>query len=323
MRELKDSTHAPGEGQAARNVSLMFRIRRKTTGYVWIECFGRLHVEAGKGRKAVILSGRAKSIPHLTWNTVGAHGGLGEVEFWAKLSFDGLIVHATHAAAGLLGMPADDVIGRSLYSLLATGDDGPPASITGGDAASPAVIVARAIQAAQDGSTEDGAASVCVRLFGKMPVDAQIVFYATKHLETVLDDESQSDGASSDSTGTSNGGVKPCTLLVQIKAIFPSPSSNPTHSRPIVHTPTANIFEELETTRGTSWQYELHQLRLLNRRLKEDVAAARLLKASGKRAKGKRRKGGDMLPPPVPDLVAAPRHQMTPGFGFVAPGKYV
>ena len=78
MRELKDSTHAPVDGNSARTVNLVFRIRRKSSGYVWIECAGRLHVEPGKGRKAVILAGRARSVPSLPWEIVSHHGGLAD-----------------------------------------------------------------------------------------------------------------------------------------------------------------------------------------------------------------------------------------------------
>lgn len=42
-------------------------------------------------------------------------------------------------------------------------------------------------------------------------------------------------------------------------------------SRSLFHQPSANVFEELDTTRGTSWQYELQQLRLANIRMREEI----------------------------------------------------
>lgn len=48
-----------------------------TPPYVWLECRGRLHVEPGKGRKAIILSGRARWMPVVRWGTVDKAGGLG------------------------------------------------------------------------------------------------------------------------------------------------------------------------------------------------------------------------------------------------------
>ena len=45
--------------------------------YVWLECRGRLHVEPGKGRKAIILSGRARWMPSVRWSSVTCAGGVG------------------------------------------------------------------------------------------------------------------------------------------------------------------------------------------------------------------------------------------------------
>ncbi|KAF9266726.1 hypothetical protein L218DRAFT_955835 [Marasmius fiardii PR-910] len=60
-----------------RTVDLLFRARMKNGRYVWVECRGRLHVEPGKGRKAILLSGRAKEMAGLKWEVVkDASGGL-------------------------------------------------------------------------------------------------------------------------------------------------------------------------------------------------------------------------------------------------------
>ena len=44
--------------------------------YVWLECRGRLYSEPGKGRKAIILSGRARATWTLDWSDVSEMGGL-------------------------------------------------------------------------------------------------------------------------------------------------------------------------------------------------------------------------------------------------------
>ena len=46
MRELKEAGNTPHS-----YVNLLYRIRRKHSGYVWMEAQGRLHVDQGKGRK--------------------------------------------------------------------------------------------------------------------------------------------------------------------------------------------------------------------------------------------------------------------------------
>ncbi|KAJ7217654.1 hypothetical protein B0H12DRAFT_1329394 [Mycena haematopus] len=48
--------------EALRAVDLVFRARTKQGAWVWVECRGRLHVEPGKGRKAIVLIGRARGM---------------------------------------------------------------------------------------------------------------------------------------------------------------------------------------------------------------------------------------------------------------------
>jgi len=40
---------------------------------------------------------------------------------------------------------------------------------------------------------------------------------------------------------------------------------------PVVHPAASDIFEEMDATRNTSWQYELQQLKFANQRLLEEV----------------------------------------------------
>lgn len=328
MRELKDSTHAPADGNTARKVHLVFRIRRKSSGYIWIECTGRLHVEAGKGRKAVILSGRAISVPTLPWSHISQNGGLSETEAWMKVSFEGLILHSTSGINDLIGLSTEGVVGESIFSLLP--NDGSSSSTSASIA-----HLASSLRAAASPSTRT-ATTFRHQLYHhkrKTAVDVVSVIYPSKSSE-IRSSSADSDGGSpasdtsrpTSSSSFSLNGQRPTSLVVQIKL-----AHSTTPSRPIVHSGLSNVFEELETTRGTSWQYELHQLRLLNRRIKDDIAAA---KAKGaKPGKSKKRKdesgtggttGGSMGPPPQPipeQYNAAPRHQLAPGFGLVAPGK--
>lgn len=339
MRELKDSTHVSTDGQPSKNVALVFRIRRKYSGYVWIECAGRLHVEPGKGRKAVILSGRARSVPTLPWDSISKHGGLAENEVWVKMSYQGLILHVTDAANSLLGLGADDLLGQSLYSFLPGGDNGPPsqAHVTT-DPNSPFSKLAKALSAVVGTEVRSGGITVAHRMVNKSgkTIDVDTTVYTPTSTAASSDSSEEnspsldSESSQSHSAAAGLAGVQPNTLVAQIKLR----TSVPKATRPIVHSASANVFEELETTRGTSWQYELHQLRLLNRRLKEDIQSSRaaLAKNGGKNKNKKRRAeealvggsgsgSGGMAPPPIPEpMTVAPRHQMAPGFGLVAPG---
>ncbi|PPR05724.1 hypothetical protein CVT26_008911 [Gymnopilus dilepis] len=59
-----------------RPIDLLYRAKTKMGRYVWVQCRGRLHMERGKGRKAIILVGRAKEMMTLKWEDVNCAGGL-------------------------------------------------------------------------------------------------------------------------------------------------------------------------------------------------------------------------------------------------------
>jgi len=70
--------------------------------------------------------------------------------------------------------------------------------------------------------------------------------------------------------GREKGSTKsPFPVICQIKAVdSSSPSATTQH---FTHLHQTNVFEELETSRGSSWQYELQQLKFANQRLMEEV----------------------------------------------------
>ena len=76
MRELKESSVPDTVTGSRRTVDLLFRARSKSEGYVWVESRGRLHVEPGKGRKAIILNERVRPMPVLRWGDAVRVGGV-------------------------------------------------------------------------------------------------------------------------------------------------------------------------------------------------------------------------------------------------------
>jgi hypothetical protein len=59
-----------------------------------------------------------------------------------------------------------------------------------------------------------------------------------------------------------------CPLVFQIKLASLSPG---TRIDPLVHSLDSDVFEQLEISRGTSWQYELQQLKFANQRLSQEI----------------------------------------------------
>ncbi|KAF7966575.1 hypothetical protein HWV62_37855, partial [Athelia sp. TMB] len=120
MRELKESSTAPaGDGGGPgppKTVDLLFRARAAGGAYTWLECRGRLHVEPGKGRKAIILSGRRRGMPAMRWGGVRAPAPSGG-EWWGGVSAQGTLLVVGGAVRGVLGWGAGEVLGRRLAGL--------------------------------------------------------------------------------------------------------------------------------------------------------------------------------------------------------------
>jgi hypothetical protein len=346
MRELKDSSQTPSDGQPPKPFNLLFRIRRKYSGYIWLETSGRLHVEAGKSRKAVILTGRERNVPSLKWKTIDEHGGLGEREFWANLSFDGLVLWVSGTVDQIMGAKAEEIVGRSYYAFLAGGDDGPPQA----DGHSSSLAVQKAIAQAARGLPKRGGISVRHQL---LAVNGQTHEVTSTFYATVGEDRGSAGSPSAvtpdSSDSEASGGparklgeaVEPSHILLQIKLSGPQ---WPRNKNPLANSPNENVFEEMNTTRGTSWQYEIHQLRIANRKLNDEVMSARssiteqlggaqdedgkkkTKKRKTQQAESERMRGNQLglstnqrqfLPAPSTDH-PAPLHQQTAGFGLAS-----
>ena len=76
-----------------------------------------MHVEQGKGRKCVILVGRERPTYQMSWKDLRSAGGLGEVEFWTKLSMEGMCLYSTPSVQGVLGFTDEEMIGTAFSQL--------------------------------------------------------------------------------------------------------------------------------------------------------------------------------------------------------------
>ena len=288
MRELKESSATgPGVGSAStgahdgqeplqysstpKTVDLLFRACVKTGGFVWVECRGRLHVEPGKGRKAIILSGRAREMPKFDWAGVVRAGGLHhsvrtarastnedgtmgvevvevEKEFWGMVSVKGTFLVAGAGVRDVLGWSAEEVIGKAIGSFVA------------GDEPAPSMLEAVLLRIqTKRGDAPEKCYCRMVRKDGGH-VDVQVVLYRSTQQHPMVLRSYQS--------------ISPSPLIYQIITIddisFPPTTMSVGH---LVHPPAANVFEELETSRGSSWQYELQQLKFANQRLMEEISS--------------------------------------------------
>jgi PAS domain S-box-containing protein len=276
-RELKDTT-------TGNPVNIVFRIRRKHSGYTWFESHGSLFVEQGKGRKCIILVGRKRPVFALSRRNLEANGGIGDSELWTKLSTSGLFLYVSSNIRSLLDLQPDSLVGTSIQDLMRK-ESRPE--------------FGRTMEKARRGKTVTCKHEVQNRR-GQV-LQAQTTLYP----------------------GDASEGQKPSFLLAQTKLLKASSRNlapaNTSGSRSIAATPRSsngneshatghvsqpaggalapgtqdaalasedNIFDELRTTKCSSWQFELRQMEKVNRILAEELGGLLSSKKKRKRRKG-------------------------------------
>jgi PAS domain S-box-containing protein len=265
MRELKESSSIPtaegGPPAAPRKVDLLYRIKSKNGVFVWVESRGRLHVESGKGRKAIILSGRVRPMPKLTWGSISQTGGLAVAaptmngdktvpgtprEFWGTVTPDGTFLFAGEGVKELLGWSVAEVVGQNLDDFV----------VSSTDQRLPEYNTYRMVSE-----------SLTAASLAETPGPTQLAFEMRK-----------------------KDGSKIRVLMVLYHTVFPR--STPSLADPLIyqvkmanHSVYASvvgrseeqIFQEMVTSRNTSWQYELQQLRYANQRISDEIQSLEAL----------------------------------------------
>jgi PAS domain S-box-containing protein len=310
-RDLKDT-------QTGNSVSVVFRIRRKESGYVWFESHGSLHTEQGKGRKCIILVGRERPVYTLSKKIIMSSGGIGDHEIWSKMSTTGMFLYVSNHVKGLLDRQQEELVGINIQSIMR------PESKKEFDRVLQIALTGQSVQVKHEvmhrrgmvhqahtwlypGDAVEGQKPTFLiaqtrllkynnrgnRQTTKLPTDTSISSKVSVALSTT--------GSLPDSAGGSvgtNGGTTPRSLDISDKLYSTSGviiSKAGANAIPIGRQDESlasgdNAFEELKTTRSSSWQFELRQLERRNRILAEEVQ--QLLVAKKKR---KRRRGAGLL----------------------------
>ncbi|EUC39431.1 hypothetical protein COCCADRAFT_80638 [Bipolaris zeicola 26-R-13] len=312
-RELKETT-------SGASVNVVFRIRRKKSGYMWFEGHGSLHTEQGKGRKCIILVGRERPVYTLSKTIVRESGGVGDNELWTKMSTSGMFLYVSSNVRQLLDKQPEDLVGTSIQSLMRQeskvnfgrilefargGRKGEVkheminkrgqvlqafTTIYPGDAVEgqkPTFVVGQTRLLKYSRNSTAGRPSMYTNT--KQERDSHMLGGASPMPGSVAGNNGNSGdtGNNTPSTTTTN------PLYVTTEE---SPATFAGHNGlQIGHQDQSlasddNVFDELKTTRSTSWQYELRQMEKRNRYLAEEVQT--LLAAKKKR---KRRKGAGQM----------------------------
>ena len=305
-RELKDTT-------TGAVVSVVFRIRRKENGYMWFEGRGSLSVEQGKGRKSIVLVGREKPVYTLKRTDLMVNGGVGENEVWTKISTSGMFLYVSSSIRALLDKQPSELVGTSIQALMRPDSRSDFGRI---------LEIARSGKRAQTRHELINRRGQVLQAFSTVyPGDAMegskpTFFVAQTRLLKYI----RPTPATNSQRPTPNQPNSPTNPKSTSSAVAPNRNAGPSRSvsstgslaspsqymstfetaatyaggdsLPLGHQDAAladdlNLFDELKTTRSTSWQYELRQMEKRNRLLAEELQG--LLAAKKKR---KRRKPG-------------------------------
>ncbi|KAI9798595.1 MAG: blue light receptor [Piccolia ochrophora] len=308
-RELKDTS-------TGASVNVVFRIRRKNSGYTWFESHGSLHTEQGKGRKCIILVGRERPVYALSRNDMMAVGGIGECELWTKMSTSGMFLFVSSNVKNLLDRTPEEMVGTSIQALMRSDSK---------------IAFGRVLELARTGKRtqlkhemQNRRGQVLQAHTTVYPGDADegqkpTFFVAQTTLLKLSRSTHGPNGASVVSpkstkgdqafygTNTSGNAITPRSSSQDVvrhidpssgplSAPFegvttrPGGSGLPIGTQDIALASDENVFDELKTTRSTSWQFELRQMEKRNRLLAEELQT--LLSSRKKR---KRRKGAGQM----------------------------
>ena len=300
-RELKDTS----TGAA---VSVVYRIRRKHSGYTWFESHGSLHTEQGKGRKCIILVGRERPVYAINKLKMTQHGGIGDNELWTKMSTGGMFLFVPSNVRSLLDRTPEDLIGTSAHVLMRKESQlefgrvlelarSGKTSTFKHDMQNRRGQTLQAQTTIYPGDAEEGTKPTFVvaqTRFSKM--SRSMLLSSRPALSPRTDAASAGSGTPVASTFSGQPSTVSRRASIPELAPLDGITTQAGGAGMVIGNQAEalasedNIFDELKTTRSTSWQFELRQMEKQNRLLAEELQG--LLARKKKR---KRRKGNGMM----------------------------
>ena len=332
-RELKDTT--PGS-----TVNVVFRIRRKHSGYTWFESHGSLHTEQGKGKKCIILVGRERPVYALRRSELVNPDAIGENELWTKLSTSGMFLYVSSHARSLLDRQPDELRGTSAQSLMRPESKAEfnkilelarigltrslshdiqnrrgqtlhaSTTLYPGDATEgqkPTFLVAQTkllkmSRGPASLSKQNSGASGTSDKSSFMPTGSESqgatpMQQSTTPMQSGNGVTQTAEGATPQGAGQGGGGASGGGQSLTPGSTQSHPPAEGivtaagAHALPIgsqhqIIASEDNVFDELKTTRSTSWQFELRQMEKRNRVLAEEMQSLMSNKKKRKRRKG-------------------------------------
>ncbi|KAI9033312.1 hypothetical protein DFJ74DRAFT_652005 [Hyaloraphidium curvatum] len=238
MRDLRSAV--PGD-----SIQLLYRFKRKRSGYIWLEARGHVYEGESKRTKCFVLSGREKLVGSANTKDISHNLDVRDprVDFWAKLSLNGLFLFATPSCVSILGTDANSVVGASFLdfvpkeyreairqTLLDYGQPAPP-----------------------NKATRSGTIQLTLSTpHGHLPVSMWV--YRTP-------------------PGVANGmkPVGPPFVLVQVMSGHVGPGDELPNG--FANGVAKDVYGIMDPTRASSFPYEREKLRALNKKLQDELAS--------------------------------------------------
>ena len=307
-RELKDTT--PGA-----TVNVVFRIRRKHSGYTWFESHGSLHTEQGKGKKCIILVGRERPVYALQRQNLANLDEIGDNELWTKMSTSGMFLFVSSHSRSLLDRQPDELRGTSAQALMRLESKNEfnrklelaragikstfkhdiqnkrgqtlhaQTTLYPGDASEgqkPTFLVAQTKLLRMSRST-----APALRKYNSSHSDKSNVASVGSGASSAILSAAGASGAGSAGSRQSLPPQSPIPRQ-RTEGIITSTGRDglPIGNQHEALASEDNLFDELKTTRSTSWQFELRQMEKRNRVLAEEMQCLNSSKKKRKRRKG-------------------------------------
>ena len=295
-RELKDTS----TGAA---VNVVFRIRRKHSGYTWFESHGSLHLEQGKGRKCIIMVGRERPVYALARNDILSVGGFGESELWTKMSTSGMFLFVSSNVRSLLDRQPEDLVGTSAQALMRA-----DSKLEFGKMLELARTGVRATFKHDVQNKRGQTLQARTTIYPGDACEGQKPTFLVAQTRLLKLPRTMNRQASNVSPKAEQKPTSPASSAGGVSGAQGTPQSAPGGMNGDRVTTQAggsglvignqhealaseeNVFDELKTTRSTSWQFELRQMEKRNRLLAEELQG--LLSSKKKR---KRRNGAGQM----------------------------
>lgn len=290
-RELKDTSNGAA-------VNVVFRIRRKHSGYTWFESHGSLHLEQGKGRKCIIMVGRERPVYALARSDVETVGGIGESELWTKMSTSGMFLYVSSNVRSLLDRQPEDLVGTSAQCLMrqeSRVEFGKQLELarTGVKATFKHDVQNKRGQTLQARTTvypgdacEGSKPTFLVAQTRLLKLSRML----NRQPSNISPKPEQKAGSPASSTSHASGGPNPTSASgnagEQGVTTQAGGSGLVIGNQHEALASDENVFDELKTTRSTSWQFELRQMEKRNRLLAEELQSLLSSKKKRKRRNG-------------------------------------